>query len=168
MIFTEEHKIINALVPSDGQSDALATDIISLKNYRHCTFVWQIGIANTSSASSVNLILNKGEDVTTCATAMIGRYRVEDTASGDTLEALTELPVLGISIGSGNTEDYNTGLTLIVVEVDAADLEPTAANPYDTVGMTVTMSAHEVFISCVAILSKPRYASDTLPTAITN
>lgn len=169
MIGTYEYKIVNALVPVEGNGTALVTDIISLKNYDHCTFVWQIGIANTSSASTVNLIAYKGEDVTTCATAFAtSGYRAEITASGDTLEALTAFPLTGISIGSGNTEDYNTGLCLFVVEIDAVDLAPTRANPYDTVKMGVTLSAHSCLISCLAILSKGRYKGATMPSAITD
>ena len=166
MIFTEQHKIVNALVPVDGNGAALVTDIISLKGWDHCTFILQIGIADTSSASSVNLIANKGEDFITCATGFACRYRAELTASGDTLEALTALPALGVSIGSGKTEDYDTGLNFFVVEIDAADLEPTLANPFSTVKLSVTMSAHSVLMSAVAILSKGRYQEAMPPTAI--
>lgn len=169
MIFSNQHKIVNALVPVDGNNTALATDIISMKGYDHCTFIWQFGIANTSSASSVNLIAYKGEDVTTCTTAFatLG-YRGEATASGDTLDSLTAMTATGVSIGSGNTWDYNTGLCILVVEIDAANLEPTLANPYDTVKMGVTLSAHSCLISCVAILSNSRYQGADMPTAITN
>ncbi len=167
MIFTYEHKIVNALVPVDGNGTALATDIINLKYYDHATFIWQFGIANTSSASSVNLIANKGEDVTTCATAFAtSGYRAEATASGDTLDALTAFPATGLSIGSGNTWDFNTGLNFLTVEIDAADLAPTIANPYNTVKMTVTMSAHSVIMSCVCVLSKGRYKNALMPSAI--
>lgn len=167
MIFSQENKIVNALVPVDGDNTALETVIISMKGYDHITFIWQIGIANTSSASTVNLIAYKGENLVTCATAFatLG-YRGEATASGDTLDALTAMPSTGVSIGSGNTWDYNTGLCMIVVEIDAANLAPTIANPYDTVKMGVTLSNHSCLISCVAILSKARYQGDAMPTAI--
>ncbi len=166
MILTEMHKVVNALVPVDGNATALVTDIISMEGFDHCTFILQIGIANTSSASTVNLIANKGEDLVTCATGFACRYRAELTASGDTLGDLTTLPALGVSIGSGNTEDYNTGLNFFVVEIDAADLLPTVANPYKTVKLSTTLSAHSGLISAVAILSKTRYQSANIPTAI--
>lgn len=166
MIFTQEHKIVNALVPVDGQNTALATDIISLKGYDHCTFIFQIGIANTSSATSVNLIANKGEDLSTCAEPFAAKYRVEDTASGDTLDAVTTLTSGGVSLGSGNTVDYDEGLCLVVVEIDAADLAPTRANPYDTVKMSLTLSNHSCLISGIAILSKGRHQDTSQPTAI--
>jgi len=168
-IVSEDMKIVNALVPVDGNGTALETDIVSMKGYDKATFIWQIGIANTSSASSVNLICYKGENVTTCAVAFAATgYRAEVTASGDTLEALTAMTADGVSVGSANTLDYNTGLCLIVVEVRAADLAPTVANPYDTVKMGVTLSAHSCLISCCCILTGARYADTAGVSAITD
>ena len=165
-MFTQENKIVNALVPVDGNGTAIVTDIISLENYDHITFILQIGIANTSSASTTNLIANKGEDLVTCATGFACKYRAELTASGDTLGALTALAATGVSIGSGNTEDYNTGLAFFVIEIDAADLAPTIANPFKTVKLSVTMSSHSVLMNAVAVLSKARFKSADQPTAI--
>ncbi len=172
-VFTYRNKIVNALPAVDGNNTASATDIISLKGYDHCTFILTFGIVNgsssavTSTGSETNLIANKGENVTTCATAFIAKYRAEVTASGDTLEALTTLPVLGVSMGTGNTLDFagQTG-AIIVVEIDAADLKPTVANPYDTVKLTWRWSAHSVLQSCVAVLSQGRYQDANQPSAI--
>ena len=169
MMFTYREKIVNALPPVDGNATALATDIISMKGYDKCTFIWTFGVVNASSASSVNLIAYKGEDVTTCTTAFAASgYRAEVTAAGDTLEALTAMPATGVSIGTGNTLDITGDSCIITVEIKASDLAPTLANPYDTVKMGVTMSAHSVLVSCVAILSSGRYQNASMPTAITN
>lgn len=175
MIFSERTKIVNALPAVDGNDTALETDIVSLKNYNHVCFILTFGAVHASSSAVTgtgnesNLIAYKGENVTTCTTAFIAKYRAEVTAAGDTLEALTELPVLGVSMGNGNTLDFadQTG-AIIVVEIDAADLDPTAANPYDTVKIGFRFSAHSVLVSAIAVLSQPRYASDASPTAITN
>lgn len=169
MIGTYEYKIVNAYPPIDGNAATMNTDIISLKGYDQITFVWTFGVVDASSASTTNLIAYKGENVTTCATAFAASgYRAEVTAAGDTLEALTAMPSTGVSIGTGNTLDITGDNCIIVVEINAADLNPTVANPYDTVKMSAVMSAHSVLVSCVAILSKPRYADASMPTAITN
>ena len=173
MIFSERNKIVNALPAVDGNNTALETDIVSMKNYNHLAFILTFGVVNASASavtgtgSESNLIAYKGENVTTCATAFIAKYRAEVTAAGDTLEALTELPVLGVSMGTGNTLDFadQTG-AIIVVEIDAADLAPTLANPYDTVKIGFRFSAHSVLVSAIAVLSQPRYASDSNPTGI--
>jgi len=178
-IFSEQNKVVNVLPAVDGNNTAITTDIVSLKLYNHCCFILTFGAVNASASavtgtgSESNLIAYKGEDVTTCATAFIAKYRACTTASastgGDTLGAITTLPVLGVSMGTGNTLDFadQTG-AIIVVEIDAADLAPTLANPYDTVKLGFRFSAHSVLVSCVAVLSQPRYASEAGPSAIVN
>ncbi len=179
MIFSQRNKIVNAIPAVDGNNTALTSDIVSLKNYNHVAFILTFGIVNASSSavtatgSETNLIAFKGEDVTTCTTAFIAKYRACLTASasanGDLLGALTELPVLGVSMGNGNTLDFSgqTG-AIIVVEIDAADLAPTVANPYDTVKIGFRFSAHSILLSAVAVLSQARWADAAMPTAIAN
>lgn len=168
MIFTERTKIVNAIPPVDGNNTAVESDIISMKNYNHCTFILTFGVVNASAATSANLIAYKGEDVTTCTTAFACQYRAEVTAAGDTLEALTALATTGVSLGTGNTLDVTGDNATVVVEIDAADLAPTAANPYDTVKIGMTWNANSVLLSAVAVLSQPRFADASSPTAITD
>lgn len=174
MIFSERNKIVNAIPAVDGNNTAVASDIISLKNYNHICFILTFGVVNASSSaetgtgSESNLIAYKGEDVTTCATAFACKYRAEVTAAGDTLEALTTLSATGVSMGTGNTLDITGDNATIVVEIDAADLAPTVANPYDTVKIGFRFSAHSILLSAVAVLSQPRWADASSPTAITD
>ena len=174
MIFTERNKVVNAIPPIDGNNTAIASDIISMKNYNHLCFILTFGVVNASSSASTgtgsesNLIAYKGENVTTAATAFACKYRAEVTAAGDTLEELTALPTTGVSMGTGNTLDITGDSATIVVEVDASDLAPTVSNPYDTVKIAFRFSAHSILLSAVAVLSQPRYADAALPTAITN
>lgn len=177
MIQTETIKVVNAIPAVDADNTAITSDIISMKNYDHATFIITFGVVNasssavTSTGSETNLILFKGEDVTTCTTAMIAKYRACLTASanagGDTLGALTTLPLLGVSMGNGRTLDFSgqTG-AIIVVEVDAAQLAPTIANPYDTIKIGFRFSNHSILLSAVCILSKGRYQNASQPTSI--
>jgi hypothetical protein len=174
MIFSERNKIVNAIPAVDGNDTAIASDIVSMKNYRHCTFILTFGVVNGSASASTgtsnesNLIAYKGENVTTCTTAFAAKYRAEVTSGGDTLEALTTLPATGVSMGTGKTLDVTGDKAIIVVEIDASDLEPTVAHPYDTVKIGFRFSAHSVLLSAVAVLSQPRYADDKQPSAIIN
>jgi len=174
MIKTYEDKIVPVYGPIDATGATVTSDIVSLKNYDHVTFIVEIGLCSATAATSTNLALKKGENVTTCATAMgkavSFRYFINTTAqSGDTLSALTAFPIAGISIGHGNTYDFvGTGNALFVIEVDAADLEPTVANPYDTVRIGCIFAGQATLVSILAILSRGRYKSASMPTAITN
>lgn len=163
-------KIVNAIPAVDGNNTAVASDIISMKGYGHATFILSFGVVNASSSavtgtgSESNLIAYKGEDVTTCTTAFIAKYRA--VTSGDTIGDLTELPVLGVSLGTGNTIDVTGDNAMVIVEIDATDLAPTEANPYDTVKIGFRFSAHSVLLSAICILSQPRYEEGI--TAITD
>jgi len=168
MIFSEEHKIVNALPAKDQNAQTITTDIISMKNYDHCTFIISFGVCHTDAATSTNLIACKGENVTTCATAFICKYRAELDATADTLGTTTTLPAAGISLGASGDEDIGTGGGFLVVEIDAENLEPTVANPYDTVKLGMVWGGVATEMSIIAILSKGRYVGATQPTAITD
>lgn len=168
MIFSERNKIVNVYASIDATGATVATDIVSLKNYNHACFIISFGTCGTTAATSTNLIAYKGEDVTTCDTAFIAKYRAELDATADTLGALTALPAAGISLGNAGDEDIDTGGGFLVVEVDAADLAPTVANPYDTVRLGMVWGAIATQMSIVCVLSQPRWADAAGPTAITN
>jgi len=168
MIFSERNKIVNVNPAIDANAATIASDIVSMKNYDHATFIITFGVVNASSATTTNLIASKGEDVTTCATAFACKYRAEVTSGGDTLEAIVTLPTTGVSLGTGNTLDVTGDNAIVVVEIDADDLAPTAANPYDTVKVGMVWNAQSVLMSIICVLSKPRFADAAGPTAITD
>ena len=166
MTFTERNKIVNAYPSKDATGATIATDIISMKNYNHATFIISFGTCHTDAATTTNLIAYKGEDVTTCATAFACHYRAELDATADTLGALTTLSVTGIALGAGGDEDIGTGGGFLVVEIDATDLAPTAANPYDTIKLGMVWDSYATQMSIVCVLSEARYAQASPPTAI--
>jgi len=168
MIFSERNKIVNVYPAIDATGATVATDIVSMKNYDHATFIISFGACHTDAATTTNLIAYKGEDVTTCDTAFAAKYRAELDATADTLGTLTALATTGVSLGAGNTLDIGTGGGFMVVEVDAADLAPTAANPYDTVRLGMVWDSEATQMSIICILSKPRFADAAGPTAITD
>jgi len=168
MTFTERNKIVNVYPAINATGATVATDIVSMKNYNHATFIISFGTCHTSAATTTNLIAYKGEDVTTCNTAFACQYRAELDATADTLGDLTALAVTGVSLGSGNTEDIGTGGGFLVVEIDASDLAPTVANPYDTVRLGMVWDSQDTQMSIICILSEPRYAQASPPTAITD
>ena len=166
MTFTEQNKIVNMYPAKDVNGVTVASDIVSMKGYDHATVIITFGVVNASSATSTNLIMCKGEDVTTCATAFACKYRAEVTSGGDTLEALTALSTTGVSLGTGNTLDVTGDNAIVVIEIDAADLAPTVANPYDTIKFGMVWNANSNLMSAICILSKGRYQDAAQPSAI--
>lgn len=169
MIGTYEDKIVNAYPSKDATDATVTTDIISLKNYDHITYIISFGVCSDTATTDGNLIAYKCETVSDAAVAFACKYRAELDATADTLGTLTTLSTDGEGIGHGHTLDITTGGGFIVVEIDAADLEPTIAAPYDTVKLSMDWaSAQAAQMSIIAILSKGRYKNAVMPTAITD
>ena len=165
MIFTYEHKIVPCLHPINNTGGAATVcDIVSMKGYDHATFIIDFGVVNNSMTGT--LIAYKGENVTTCTTAFACNYRY--MAATDTWGALTALTTTGVSLATGAAADCIIDNVLIAVEIDAEQLEPTIANPYDTIRVGWTNSAHDTLVGIVCILSKVRYKKAQMQTAITN
>ena len=168
MIFSEKNKIVSALSPIDNTGGAATVcDIVSMKGYDHATFIITFGVVDDSMIGTLKAY--KGEDFVTCTTAFACKYRYGATmgaGASDTLAGLETLPVAGESLATGTDADVVAAPCTIVVEIDAADLEPTIANPYDTIRVGWTNSGVETLTSIVCILSKARHLSDTQPTAI--
>lgn len=168
MIFSNEHKIVSALSPIDNTGAAATVcDIVGMDNYDHATFIITFGVVHDSMTGT--LIAYKGEDYATCTTAFACKYRYGATmgaGASDTLGDLTALATTGVSLATGAAADVIAAPCTIVVEIDAADLAPTVANPYNTVRVGWTNSAHSTLTSIVCILSKGRYQDEDMPTAI--
>ncbi len=171
MVFSYNNKVINCIPAIDGNNAAVTSTIVNLKGYDHATFVLSFGVVHASSeaitgtGSESNLIAYKGLDVTTCATAFACKYRA--CTSGDTFGALTDLATTGVSLGNGATVDICADNAMILVEIDAADLAPTLALPYQTVKIGFRFSANSILLSAICVLSKARYSKSLMPTAIT-
>jgi hypothetical protein len=105
------------------------------------------------------LTINSGATAGTKTTAETFNYRACATdlksAGGDLLAAETTSAALTLT--AATYEDR-----FIVVEMD--DSEFTAGQPWIT--PTLSSAASECFASIVAIMSKPRFASDVPPTVI--
>lgn len=167
MVGTYEYKIVPCLHPLDNTGGANTDcDVVSLKNWDHATFIIDFGaIENTMTGT---LIAYKGLTVGSCTTAFACKYRYMSTS--DTWGALTTLAVGGVVLDAAGAADCTVDNVLIAVEIDAADLNPTtaAAAQWDTVRVGWTNNVAETFVSILCILSRGRYKSDQMPTAITD
>ena len=152
MLLSQQVKLVNALPPIElnaaGGGDC---DYVSLENYGHLTIVIQQGVVGAASTATVEThTTNSG-----AGTAVGFSYRAETTAAGDTLDDLTAVESTGIAMGTTNN-------TMYIIEIDAATLAE--GSPW--VRAQLSDPAGDSFGSVLYILSKPRYAGNTMPTAI--
>lgn len=147
MIFTEHNFPVTVLAP---QADAYAadpdTDIVSLENHRHATFILQEGAGGTGTAL-VTMLANTS-NTTVGATAIPFRVRVQQTLG--TQAALTEVAATGYTTVAGANK-------LVAFEIDADEVE-SAVPGASWVFLNLTEVANDPCLASVcAILSNSRY-----------
>ena len=154
MRFCEQNKIVPILEPEDHQ-DGVDGDSINMANYDHLTLIFSFG---ELTGNAVLTIYSGAEDATK-TTAETFNYRATaadlKNAAGDTLG--TEATSAALTLTDATYEDR-----LLVVEMDAEELTP----GQEFVTPSLSDAASEALISCVAILSGPRFAQQTPPSAI--
>lgn len=158
MIFSQYNKVVNALEPkADRFATAGNSDVISMKKYKHITFLIMTGASSTADGT---VTVEACDDTTPSnQTAIAFKYRAITT--GDTYGALTAATAAGFSMTASKVNSY------YIVEVDAADIEAGQAG-YEYVRLVVTEVTDDPQIAgIVAILSQPRHAYEQLATVLT-
>lgn len=155
MRLAEQNKIVYCVQPEDHNSAGIDGDSVSLENYSHVTFIIVFG----ELTGNALLTVNSGATAGTKTTAETFNYRAVAAdmggAAGDLLAA--ELTSASLTLTAATYEDR-----MIVVEMDADEF--TDGQQWITINLS--SAASELFVSVVAILSKPRYAQNVPPTAI--
>lgn len=153
-MLTEKAKVVNIGPPIDVNGAGLDGDFISLKNYKWATIIIQLGV--TGAAGTITL--EEASDVAgTGAQARAFNYRAEDTAAGDTLGALTAATSAGFATSTNDSIFY-------VIEIASSELSA----GFDTIRPKISDPSAATLVSMCAILSGPRFAGDSMPSAITD
>jgi len=158
MIFSDRNKVINGLPPkADAFATAGTSDVVSMKEYNHATFLIMTGAASNANG----VITVEACDDTTPSNTQAIPFKYRKVLSGDTYGDLTDATSSGYAMTASAANQYH------IIEVDAADLEAGAAG-YEYVRVKVTEDTDAAQYACiVVILSEPRYAQGNLGTVIT-
>jgi hypothetical protein len=157
MIFTQENHPINGLYPAaDAFSGTVYTDIVSLGNAKHITFLLSKGVGTTGTST---LTVEACSTVAASATTAIAfQYKkCSSSTSEDTFGPLTEVTSAGFTTSAGSNEIY-------AIEVDAAAV---IATGYEFVRLKCVEVADDPVLGGITIiLSGLRVQGDTLPESI--
>jgi hypothetical protein len=166
MRLIDECQICSGFIPVDTQTGGNVGDVVSLKNYANLTvlFYKAVGVANDDPV----LTFEQGTDVafgTNKVLAVIDEYwRKEgaDLTAIGTFTRVTQSASQTVTLSATSAESAG----LYVFEIDASDLDVDGG--YDCVRVTVAdTGAAGAQLGCMLyILSGPRHASSTLPSAI--
>jgi len=166
-VFSETHKIVNAIIPTAADTfttgAGIVSDIVNMENYRKCTFI----VATGAAAAAIQTVrVFAGVDNVVCATPITFKYRTQAAAGvpgigSDVPTTLTDAGILGfpmISTIAGG---------MAIIEVDAAVVAAALAGADHCALTLVDTTLPLAQLGCViAILSEPRYPQDILATAI--
>lgn len=159
MRLVESMKFVSGLVMTTPSSTTPA--YASLKDYRHVTIVIKVKNATTVTGSAITLkqataVAGTGEK----ALAFTKVWANTDLAAD--ANALAETAVASSTF---TTDATNAKNLKYIIEVDTEELD--AANNFDCIRVG-TGNATAATVDVEYILSQPRYASATPPSAITD
>ena len=155
MRLCEYTKIVPIIDPQDHQSAGITGESVCLKDYGHCTFIFLFGELTGNSVLKVREGAIDG--ATTADLIFTYRATAADIANAASDTLGTEATSAALTLTAGTYQDR-----MIVVEVDNQEL--TAG--YDWLTVNIDSTASELLVSCVAVLSQPRFAEDVPPTAV--
>jgi hypothetical protein len=154
MRLCEQHKIVPVLEAEDHNA-GVSCDSVLMENYNHLTLIFLFG----ELTGDAILTVASGATDGTATTAETFNYRATaadlKAVAGDTLG--TESTSAALTLTAATYEDR-----MVVVEMDADEF--TDGQPFITAA--ISSAASEIFASCVAILSEPRYGQNVPPSAI--
>jgi len=155
MRLSEQVGIVPIIEPQDHQSAGIDGDSVKMEQYGHVTFIFLFGELAGTSVLKVYEGATAGAKTTALTFAY--RYTEADLLNDDADQFTAEATSAALDLTHGTFEDR-----VLVVEIDASEL----TDGYPWVTVEIDDTASELLVSCVAIMSKARYAEDVPPTAV--
>jgi len=169
MKFLDDNLIVNGWVHVDINGGTKTSDVVSLKNYNHVAIVLDFG--NTAASADVDIAVYASDDVAMTHTVALNNYTFRKspaTTSSDSFAAevvITDSKIDYVAAGDvvPNTDDN----CIVVIEIDAVNLKTAGTSyDYDCIYLVFPNPSQACPVGCKFILSQPRHAADTLPSAI--
>lgn len=161
MLLVEQTKIVNGGGPVLLNTAGITGDTVSLKNYNHLTVIVSLAPASGTDTAAITLRQNTNVGNSPANEKALAFSSVWRNGATGTSDALVKTAVTADSV----TTSAAAANEMYVIEIDAADLDE--AGGFDCVRVNVTdPGAVSTPASVLYILSEPRYAQATPPSAI--
>ena len=169
MKFLDNHHIVNGWTVIDINGGAKASDVVSLKNWGHVAIVLDFGAC--TAGPDVDITVYASDDVAKTHTVALDDYtfrKSPGTTSSDTFAAEVEITDAKLDyVAGGDIEPDTDDDSIVVIELDAAQVKAAGTDyNYDCVYVSFANPGQVTLCGCKFILSEPRYAAATMPSAI--
>lgn len=153
--FVKNNQIVIAKVPADWNANISDEDYVSMKGYNRCTIIISTGV----TGAAATIIMKQATDVAGTGEKALA-FTEYFTKAGVTPGDFTKTAA---SSTFATTTDANS---LYIIEIEAIDLDQ--ENKFDCIRFDTTDPGTSTFGSALYILSDPRHAEETMPSAITD
>ena len=149
---TQDRQVVNLLPHKDINVAAFSTAYVNMENYGHVDFIISIG-ANGAGTKAVTLAqaINTSGGSTAAITAYDHYYSIAAGVATKTT----------LASGTFNIVASTDNLTY-VIPCDATKMTDGMSH----LGLGIAKTSAACIAGCIAILSEPRYAQDTMPTGL--
>jgi hypothetical protein len=161
--------IVNGWTHADANGAGLTSDIVSMKNYNRLTIVLDFG--NTAPGGDADITISACDDVAGTHSAALNNYSMRKSPGSAADDAFAEEVAIADSkidyVAGGEIVPNTDDNCLVVVELDGAAVRA-ASDTYemDCVQVSIGSPGQSCPVGCKFILSEPRNAGATLPSAI--
>ena len=158
------YNVVNLHPPKDTSAGAFSTAYVDMENWGHVDFVVQCAAkgAGTQAVTLKEAINKSGSSAATMTNTKNYFSNIANAAS-TSLGNLDGFVKTTLTSGTFNVAASTNNQTYII-PVDAEHLSRTSAMTHIGIGIATTGAAS--LIGAIAILSEPRYAAETPPTAM--
>ena len=169
MRFSDDRTIVRGWLEANITGAGAVSDIVSLKNYNHVAVLLNFGA--TDASANVDIVFEACDDVSASHTAAISTLTFRTSAattSSDVFGAATTVTDSKLDyVAGGDIVPNECDNKLVLIEFDAADIRA-ASSTYEMSCLRVTFPnpSQNCTVGCLFILSEPRHAAASLPSAI--
>ncbi len=161
-LIVENKKIVNLLPHKDISAAAFSTAFVNMASYNHVDFIVTVG-ANGAGTKAVTVKEAKNTSGSSSAALALPHYYSNAAALGSASIANDTFAKVSMSSGTFNIAASTDNL-VYVIPCDADQL--TNASSMTAVGLGIATTSAACIAGCIAVLSEPRYASDSPPSAL--
>jgi hypothetical protein len=168
MNFLDENHIVKGWLFADING-GISSDIVSLKNWSHAAIV--LDFANTTAGGDADFTILACDDVAASHTVAINNFTMRSsvaTTADDTFAAAVTITDSKIDyVAGGEIIPDTCDNSIVVIDIDASQVKAAGTSyNYDCLQVTFGNPGQGCPCGCKFILSGPRHATASMPSAI--